>query len=75
MSGTVEGGKWAAKTNKWKYGEDFYARIGSKGGKASGTGGFYDRRPWYQKAMHPKNPAAVEAGRKGGKISRKTKKG
>lgn len=40
MAGTKKGGEAAAKTNKGKYGEDYYARIGSQGGKASGTGGF-----------------------------------
>ena len=40
MSGTIAGGKKAAKTNKEKHGKDFYANIGRKGGKASGTGGF-----------------------------------
>ena len=40
MSGTIAAGKKAAKTNKEKHGKDFYANIGRKGGKASGTGGF-----------------------------------
>lgn len=40
MSGTIKGGKKAAKTNKEKHGSDFYARIGRKGGKNSKTGGF-----------------------------------
>ena len=40
MAGTVEGGKAAAATNKKKYGEDFYAKIGAKGGSKSRTGGF-----------------------------------
>ena len=38
MSGTIIGGKRAAETNKAKYGSDFYATIGRKGGK-NGTGG------------------------------------
>ena len=33
MAGTKSGGKAAAATNKSKYGADFYARIGAKGGK------------------------------------------
>ena len=33
MAGTVQGGKAAAITNKTKYGEDFYQKIGAKGGK------------------------------------------
>lgn len=30
----------AAETNKSKYGKDFYAKIGAKGGKVSSNGGF-----------------------------------
>lgn len=40
MSGTKAGGALAAKTNKKKYGEDFYHKIGAKGGKLGTTGGF-----------------------------------
>lgn len=40
MSGTLAGGKLAAKTNKERYGNDWYARIGSIGGKNGHTGGF-----------------------------------
>ena len=40
MTGTIEGGKKAAATNIAKYGKDFYSRMGQKGGKASGSGGF-----------------------------------
>ncbi len=40
MAGTIEGGKKSAQANKERYGEDFYARIGAKGGKAGHTGGF-----------------------------------
>ena len=32
MSGTKAGGMKAAATNKAKYGEGFYARIGKRGG-------------------------------------------
>lgn len=62
MSGTKAGGRKAAETNKLKHGEDFYKRIGSKGGKKSTTGGFFANRE-----------LAVIAGRKGGKISRRGK--
>ncbi|MBP9853078.1 MAG: uncharacterized protein QG629_638 [Patescibacteria group bacterium] len=66
MAGTKAGGSKAAATNKQKYGSDFYAKIGAKGGKLGKTGGF----------------AAGEAGRErarvygaiGGRISRRTKK-
>lgn len=40
MSGTKAGGLKAAATNKEKYGEGFYARIGAKGGRNGHTGGF-----------------------------------
>jgi len=63
MAGTKEGGKAAALTNKRKYGSDFYARIGATGGKKGRTGGFFANRE-----------LAREAGRKGGRISRRTKK-
>lgn len=62
MSGTKKGGKAAATTNKTKYGADFYARIGSAGGKKGRTGGFFANRE-----------LARVAGAKGGRISRRTK--
>lgn len=40
MAGTKAGGKKAAETNKAKYGRDFYAEIGRKGGRNGHTGGF-----------------------------------
>lgn len=62
MSGNKEGGKKAAITNILKYGEDFYSRIGTIGGKNGHTGGFYN------------NPElARRAGKKGGAISRRKK--
>ena len=62
MSGTIAGGKAAAATNKAKYGKDFYAKIGAKGGTLGHTGGFYANRE-----------LARKAGAKGGRISRRTK--
>jgi len=44
MAGTIEGGRAAAATNKKKYGKDFYAIIGAKGGKLGHTGGFAANR-------------------------------
>lgn len=38
MPGTIEGGRKAAATNKKKYGKEFYANIGRKGGKISKRG-------------------------------------
>lgn len=40
MPGTKEGGAKAAQKNKERYGEDFYRRIGTIGGKNGKTGGF-----------------------------------
>lgn len=40
MAGTKAGGLKAAATNKRLHGEDFYARIGRRGGQNGHTGGF-----------------------------------
>lgn len=40
MPGTKIGGQRAAATNKERYGKDFYAIIGGKGGANGHTGGF-----------------------------------
>lgn len=63
MSGTLSGGKQAAKTNKERHGDDFYAKIGAKGGKNSKTGGFYANRE-----------LARIAGAKGGRVSKRTRR-
>lgn len=55
MAGTKLGGQRAAKTVKHRYGNDFYAKIGAKGGKNSAHGGF---------AANPEKAPA--AGHKGG---------
>lgn len=58
MSGTRKGGRRAAATNKELYGDDFYKKIGSKGGRNGHTGGFSS------------NPALARvAGAKGGRLS------
>ena len=62
MAGTITGGKNAAKTNKERHGKDFYARIGAIGGRKGTTGGFYANRE-----------LAREAGKKGGRISKRRK--
>jgi general stress protein YciG len=59
MAGTKFGGIKAAVTNKQLHGEDFYKRIGAKGGRKTGV---------------PKgfaaNPALAKiAGRKGGSVT------
>lgn len=58
MAGTKDGGKRAAVANKKRYGEDFYKKIGSMGGRNGNTGGF---------AANPE--LAKIAGAKGGKTS------
>lgn len=62
MPGTKAGGLKAAKTNKDRYGEDFYSMIGAAGGKISRGGGFAANRQ-----------LARIAGRKGGLKSRRRK--
>lgn len=65
MGGTAAGGRKAAATNKKRYGDTFYAVQGKKGGELStGHVGF---------ALNPE--LAREAGRKGGKASRKSEPG
>lgn len=60
MAGTKAGGLKTAATNKAKYGEGFYARIGRMGGQNGHTGGF---------AANPE--LAKLAGAKGGRKSRR----
>ena len=62
MAGTKAGGQKAADTNRTRYGRDFYAKIGARGGKNGHTGGFYANRE-----------LARAAGAKGGRISRRRK--
>lgn len=62
MSGNKIGGRKARDANIRKYGEDFYKRIGRKGGQNCTTGGFYANRE-----------LARIAGAKGGSISRRGK--
>lgn len=60
MAGTKAGGAKASATNRERYGQDFYKRIGQIGGRNGHTGGF---------ASDPE--LARRAGRKGGRISRR----
>ena len=62
MAGTIAGGKQTSKTNREKYGENYYKVIGALGGKKGRTGGFYG------------NPELARiAGAKGGRASRRSK--
>lgn len=63
MSGTKIGGLRASKTNKERYGDEFYVMIGTAGGKISRGGGFAANRE-----------LAKVAGRRGGLKSRRPKK-
>ncbi len=71
MAGTLQGGKKAAETNKLKYGKDFYARIGKKGGKNGHDGGFASETVGKDGMTGPER--AKKCGAIGGKISRRGK--
>lgn len=68
MPGTKAGGAKCAVTNTTKYGEDYYSRIGKLGGAKGRTGGFYHYKYVLGNTSH-----ISEAGRKGGRISRRGK--
>jgi guanyl-specific ribonuclease Sa len=72
MAGNVTGGKKAAETNKRLYGEDWYIKIGSMGGKISRGGGFAYRKDCDCKLITGKHVVAQCAGKKGGALSRRT---
>ena len=69
MAGTKVGGEKAAATNRAKHGDDFYARIGRKGGKNGNTGGFASTVVG-RDGLTGKERAKL-AGAKGGKISKR----
>lgn len=71
MAGTKVGGRKAASTNKTKYGSDFYASIGAKGGRKSKTGGFASDKKGTD-GLTGRERARI-AGSRGGRISRRTK--
>ncbi len=62
MPGTPSGGRKARDTNKTRYGDTFYKRIGAAGGKISRGGAFSISKEF-----------ASEMGRIGGKVSRRNK--
>jgi len=64
MSGTRSGGLQTVKTNKEKYGEDFYKKIGSTGGKVKNS----------KKGFGSNRELAKKAGAIGGTISKRTTK-
>lgn len=63
MSGTKIGGQKTAKQNIKRYGEDFYAKIGAKGGSKKGV----------KKGFAANPELARLAGAKGGTISKRPK--
>lgn len=73
MAGTKYGGLSAARTNKERYGSDFYKRIGAEGGKRGRTGGFASDKVGKDGLTGRERARLV--GAKGGKISRKNKYG
>jgi len=73
MAGTKAGGLRAAQTNKAKYGDDFYANIGKKGGTNGNTGGFANDTKIGKDGLTGRQRASI-AGAKGGKVSKRTKK-
>lgn len=71
MAGTKAGGKKAAKTNRKKYGAEFYRNIGRMGGKNGHTGGFASEKVG-KDGLTGWQRASV-AGIKGGKKSKRGK--
>lgn len=71
IAGTKTGGQRAAQTNKRKYGEDFYKRLGAMGGGKSRTGGFGCQTVGAD-GLTGKQRARI-AGAQGGRSSRKPK--
>jgi len=69
MPQTQAGAIKAAATNKKRYGKDFYAKIGSKGGRMSHTGGFGSKLKG-KDGLTGQQRAEI-AGAKGGQISRR----
>ena len=67
MSGTVEGGRKAAKTNLERHGKDFFRNIGQKGGHNSRKGGFACDKVGKDGLTGPERARIV--GAKGGRVS------
>lgn len=72
MGGTLAGGKKASIKIRERYGEDFYSRIGKKGGLNSRLGGFASDKVGAD-GLSGRERARI-AGQKGGRKSRRTKK-
>lgn len=66
MAGTKAGGLKAAATNKAKYGNNWYAKIGARGGRNGHTGGFATKDEETGEYLLAKRAGAI-----GGKISKR----
>jgi uncharacterized protein len=71
MPGTKAGGAKARETNRKRYGKEFYAKIGSVGGRKGNTGGFASDVIG-KDGLTGRQRAAI-AGASGGRISRRPK--
>lgn len=71
MAGTKAGAKKARATVKERYGDDFYANIGRKGGQNSNNGGFASDVVG-KDGLTGRERASV-AGKKGGAISKRNR--
>lgn len=71
MAGSKAGGKKTAKTNKNRYGKDYYKNIGRLGGVKSSNGGFASQKTG-KDGLTGRERARV-AGKKGGKASKRGK--
>lgn len=69
MAGNMDGGAKAGKTNKERYGDDYYARIGALGGHKGRTGGFASEKVGADGLTGRER--ARKAGSVGGYISRR----
>lgn len=68
MAGTKAGGQKAAATNKARYGNNWYAKIGARGGRNGHTGGFATMDEETGQYLLAKRAGAI-----GGKISKRGK--
>ena len=72
MSGTKAGGQKASKTNRLLHGEDFYKRIGRKGGCVLGKAGGFASNKRGADGLTGRERAKL-AGAIGGHISKRGK--
>lgn len=70
MPGTMTGGKKARETNKERYGDDYYKRIGSMGGKKHS--GIKQRETVLERYG---DDYYSKIGSKGGKVSKRGRNG